>query len=177
MKFEQLPSVNRPTVNEDRYKYLKDSLLKGSLSLEQVRNKLIDLDQETFSRDASLANLYFLRDNEVVNFVNQNPEAVNGYNKLLSFTEFHVAQRLAINGDPNALAYFEEAAETARKVNGGEGWSSYVEGTILYVQGKEIPEDLIFKTEENNRQILMALNNGLKQRGKPLYSEDYGNFK
>ncbi len=42
------------------------------------------------------------------------------------------------------------------------------------MNGQEIPQELIDKSEQTrNAKILINLNKGLKERGYPLYEEDY----
>lgn len=176
MNLEQpMPSDSSSSEQEELvYKNLKEDLLNGHISLEEVRDKLIELDQKTNSRDASEMNLSFLRDPEVVQFLSKDPEAIAGYNRVLSFTEFHVAQRLALNNDQGSLSHFQESLDSAQQDKSNQSWCAYVKGTFLYVQGKEIPEDLISQCEQTrNAEILRNLNKGLKERERPLYKEDY----
>lgn len=164
------------SINQDEiYKSLKNDLLSGNILFEQVRNKLLELDQETLSRDAAETNLIFLRDPEIVEYISQNPEVYEIYNRFFGFTEFHIAQRLAIENNGSSLIHFQNALECANQDTSRDSWRAYVEGTLLYMQGKEIPEDLILKVEEErNAEILRNFNKGLKERGIPLYKEDYG---
>jgi hypothetical protein len=157
------------------YEFLKNGLLDGSLSLEKVRNKLVELDQATPTRDAADKNLQFLKDPQIVEYINQHPEMTEGYNRFLSFTEFHVAQRLTLDNPIEAINHFKMALENARVTQSdGESWASYIQGTLLYMEGKEIPEELIAKAEQSkNAQILKNFNKGLKARGFPSYLEDY----
>jgi hypothetical protein len=49
-----------------------------------------------------------------------------------------------------------------------------VEGTLMYIDGKEIPEEIQAKVDEQrNADILRNFNAGLKERGVPSYWEDY----
>ncbi len=166
--------VNREDEGRE-YGLLKSGLLDGSLSLEKVRDRLVELDQATPTRDAADENLQFLKDPQIVDYVNQHPDATEGYNHFLSFTEFHVAQRLTLDNPIEAISYFKMALEDARATQSdSESWSAYVKGTLLYMEGKEIPEELIAKAEQSkNAQILRSFNRGLKLRGFPSYLEDY----
>lgn len=166
-----------PTSNEDKknkYDSLKGDLFNGSISLEEARDKLMEWDQLTSSRDASDENLVFLRDPQIVEYINQHPEAQDKYHGFLSFTEFHVAQRIASNNPVEAIEHFRKALESAKVDKSNDSWAAYVEGSLLYLEGKEIPEELIRKVESSrNAQILRNFNAGLKERGAPSYVEDY----
>lgn len=158
----------------DVYKTLKDNVLNGSLSFSELRDRLLELDQKTPSRDACLTNLEFLKDSDIYGIVLKSPETADEYKKFLSFTEFHVAQKLAHENDQNSIFHFQEALKAAED-SGNEGWIAYIKGTLLYMEGKEIPEELIKKSSESGRNsdILRNLNEGLKHRGKPSHTEDY----
>ncbi|OGN27554.1 MAG: hypothetical protein A3A33_05030 [Candidatus Yanofskybacteria bacterium RIFCSPLOWO2_01_FULL_49_25] len=162
-------------VDRFEYKSLKEGLLNGSVSLEEVRNKLIGLDQSTLPRDASVENLNFLYDPQIVDFLNQQqPEVVEGYGRLLSFTEFHVAQSLVANNPQGAVDHFRKALESVRADQSVGSWTAYIEGTLLYMEGKEIPDDLIARVvEPRNLEILKNFNAGLRERGTPSYEKDY----
>lgn len=169
---EKFPPNNEGEKNQ--YDSLKEGLFNGSVSLEEVRDKLMEWDQSTPSRDASDENLKFLRDPQVVQYISQHPEAQEGYHGFLSFTEFHVAQRIAASNPTEAIEHFRKALESARVDQSDDSWAAYVEGSLLYMEGKEIPEDLIGKAESSrNAQILRNFNAGLKERGAPSYMEDY----
>lgn len=163
-----------PTNNEgekNKYDSLKKGLFNGSISLEEVRDKLMEWDQSTPSRDASDENLMFLHDPQIVDYIAQHPETKEGYHNFLSFTEFHVAQRIASSNPTEATEHFRKALESAQV----DHWAAYVEGSLLYMEGKEIPEELIEKAESSrNSQILRNFNAGLRERGAPSYMEDYG---
>lgn len=172
----QIKQIEKPTEQigaeseRNNYQSLKEELLKGSISLEQVRDKLVTFDQETASRDASESNLVFLRDTEIVDFVGKHLEANDSYQRLLSFTEFHVGQRRALEAVDTSIEHFKNALENAKDAS----WAAYIEGTLLYMQGKEISEDIISKaTDGRNSIVLRNLNEGLKSRGSPSYTEDY----
>jgi hypothetical protein len=136
----------------------------------------MQLDQSTPTRDAAIDNLTFLRDEDIVAHIDtQHTDIRDAYHKFFSFTAFHVGQSLALKQDTEALSYFQQALTEAQKGNFGSSWISYVEGTILYLQGKNISEDLIGKvTESRNAEILRNFNEGLEDRGTLKYIEDYG---
>lgn len=158
----------------NRYDSLKEGLFRGSISLEEIRDRLMEWDQATSSRDASDENLVFLYDPQIIEYVNQHPESREGYHGFLSFTEFHVAQRLASSNPMDAIEHFRKALEKAPVVQSDGSWVAYVEGSLLYMEGKKIPEKLIEKVESfRNAQILRNFNKGLKERGAPSYMEDY----
>jgi hypothetical protein len=154
------------------YINLKSDLLSGKLTFKDVRDKLFELDQQTESRDAAKENLNFLYDPEIVDLINSNPDYVDKYQSFLSLTEFHVAQELAIENKNNSLDHFKKALENSEK----DSWSAYIEGTIFYMEGKIIPDEIITKAKvmsERNAKILLNFNLGLKKRGNILYEEDY----
>ncbi len=159
------------------YSLFKKSLLSGSLSFDELIDKLFALDQSTPARDASENNLRLMKDPEVVDWVNSHPEILDSYYVFLSLTEFHVGQRLAVAGSDETLDHFKEALRFASFDSGGESWAAYVEGTILYMQAEQIPEALIIKAEQEGRngQILRNFNKGLAKRGFASYLEDYSN--
>lgn len=169
-----MDNFEAPKSKENIYSSLKQGLLSGARSLEQVRNELVDMDQRTSLHEAAILNLEFLRDIEVVEFVFSHPESREGYERLLSLTEFHVAQRQAIEGNPGAVGHFQAALEASLSVTGNGAWTAYVKGTILYMQGGTIPENIIAEVvDEKNVQVLKNLNDGLQHRGHPSYKEDY----
>lgn len=158
----------------DKYISLKNNLLSRLISLEEMRDKLIEYDQSTSSHDASDENLVFLYDPQIVEYISQHPEAQKEYYGFLSFTEFHVAQRLASSNSTEAIKHFKKASEHAQVSQSDESWEAYLKGTILYMEGKKIPEELIKKAKfSRNVQILRNFNAGLKERGTPSYIEDY----
>jgi len=156
---------------QSNYEVLRSGLFGGSLSFDEVRQRLYEFDQATPTRDASEDNLKFLYDSEVVKFVHDHPETLQGYKSTLSFTEFHVAQRMAWAGSEDAAEHFKKALENT---DSNSSWAAYIAGTLLYAEGKEIPEDLIMKADKGrNREILRNFNEGLKLRGVQNYQEDY----
>lgn len=165
----------REEAEKDRINSLKKRLLNGIISFEETRNELIVADRSTPSRDASEENLEFLYDPQIAEFVDsQQPEVISGYYRLLSFTEFHVAQRLAADHPQEAIEHFRKALGSAERGRSSKSWVSYIEGTLLYMEGREIPDDLITKIAElKNADVLRSLNIGLQQRGRPSYLEDY----
>ncbi len=167
---EEFPQIDQESRNP-KYVFLKEGLLNGSTSLEEVRNALLELDQSTPSRDAAEENLYFLYDPQIVEYINQHPEALSGYRIFLSFTEFHVAQRLTSRNPNDAIEHFNKALACA---SSDKSWAAYVEGSLLYMGGKKIPEELIVRVQQpRNVQILRNLNAGLEKRGTVFYEEDY----
>lgn len=165
--FEQY--INQES-QENPYISLKKKLLRKEISLIEIRNQLLKMDQKTPTHEAAESNLEFLKDPDIVEFVNSQPDALDNYKRFLSFTEFHIAQLHASENNTDALGHFRSALDSSLDQN----WSAYIQGTILYIQGKEIPEELILGTEnEKNIQVLRNLNAGLKSRGNPSYREDY----
>lgn len=162
-------------MNKDFYSSLKEQLLHNNISFLVIRDVLMQLDQSTPTRGASIDNLNFLMDEDIVAYIEKHVDVQEVYHKFISFTVFHVGQSLALKQDTDALLYFQQTLTEAQKGNFGSSWIAYIEGTILYLQGKTIPEDLIGKvTESRNAEILRNFNEGLKDRGTVEYREDYG---
>jgi len=165
---------NKENSKEDIYHSLKKDFINGQITFLEVRDRLLELDQNTLDRENSDKNLDFLNDPEILNLVSQSKENLTGYYRFLSFTEFHVGQRLAMGKIEDASLHFRESLKNARLGESDESWCSYVEGTIIYIEGNQIPEDVIEKVkEEPNKNILVRLNKGLKERGFPDYKLDY----
>lgn len=163
-----------PSPQENKYHILKSSFLNGNLSFEEVRNKLLDFDQETNEREASDDNLSFLKDPEIYNLVSKSEDDLNAYHGFLSLTEFHIGQRLAFQNSEEAITFLQNSLNSAETGKMDEGWISYIKGTLIYSTGKEIPQDVIEKVDnETNKNILEKLNQGLKERGFPDYKLDY----
>ena len=151
---------------------LKEKLLNGEISFGFLKDRLLENDQVDLERTASLKNLELLSQLELVGYVKENPEIIEEYYRFLSFTEFHVAQNFIKNNE--SLSYFENALLHAKKGKSDEAWVAYIEGTLLYLKGQPVPEELITKTiVSGNDLILNNFNNGLKERGIPSYLEDY----
>lgn len=159
------------------YQCLKEDLLSGVRTAEEVCGRLLGLDQATTTRDAADYNLKFLQDVEITAFVEAHPEVQEGYYKFLSLTEIHVAQRLAFSGQDTALDHFKATLAAGELANQEDWGVAYIEGTILYMQGKKIPDEIIERAREaprdRNIQILENFNKGLAERGFPSYSEDF----
>lgn len=161
---------------DDPYEAMKEALLRGEMSLSEAQEKIIELDQSTLSREKAVENLKFLLDEEIVAFIDKNAtdKEKQGYKALLGFTEFHVAQKLTKENPAESLKFFKEAWENIKNVPWGDSWKAYVEGTILYMENKEIPEDLIERAGKGrNAQILKNFNEGIEERGVSNYTEDY----
>ncbi len=172
-KFEQIQ--NKENKENKRYELLKEGLVSGDMSLEAIAKQLIEFDQSTPSRELAKDNVDFLKDKEVVDFVQTlNPEVVKGYHRLLSFFEFHVAQQLANKNTEEAKEFFQNSLEDAKQGGSKDDWLAYIEGTLLYINGQTIPEDIIDRvTEPRNAKILKRFNNGLRERNGPDYDKDY----
>lgn len=156
------------------YSYLKRKFLNGELNFLEVRDKLLELDQENLDREGSDKNLDFLRDPEIFNLFSESKESLSVYHRFLSFTEFHIGQRLAMRKIEDAISHFKESFKNAILGESDESWCSYIEGNILYMEGNQIPDSLIEKVkEEQNKNILINFNKGLKERGFPDYELDY----
>ena len=166
---------SRELPTEGDYKDLKGKLLAGDLSFDLINKKLMEFDQATPTRDAADENIKFLYDPELLQYIQEHPETTGSYKDILGFTEFHVAQRLAIAGSiEEAVKHFKKSLENAADNN--KAWQAYVEGSIMYGEGKEIPLSTIETARglsQRNADILQHFNAGLSERGKPSYLEDY----
>lgn len=161
-------------MNKESHSSLKEQLLHNNISFLAARDVLMQLDQSTPTRDASIDNLNFLMDEDIVAYIDKHVDVQDAYHKFVSLTAFHVGQSLALKQDTDALLYFQQSLTEAQKGNFGSSWIAYVEGTILYLQDKNIQEELIGKvTESRNAEILRNFNEGLVNRGDSQYKEDY----
>lgn len=173
---EHFESSREPENTKNIYENLKSDLISGNITLNELQDKLLELDQSTLSRDAAEDNLKFLYDPEIINYIKENPDAIIGYHRFLSFTEFHVAQRIAGTNPNEAINHFKKSLESARIDQSEKGWLAYVEGTLLYMEGREIPNEIISQAEQipQNATILKHFNAKLAEKGTPSYEEDYG---
>lgn len=176
-------NTENPERLQNVYDLLKIHLLDGDISFEDVRKELMEMDQSTNMHDASEDNLVFLEDPDIVKyFSSQSEEVVSYYNSTLSFARFHVAQRRILIDDnaEEGLRLFKKSLENRTD----NSFTAYIQGTVLYLEGKEIPEELILKAEikdfkegtpntQRNMTILRNFNRGLKERGNISYKEDY----
>ena len=170
-----MESFRKKKHNEEKVPSLKNRLLNGQISLEEFRDILFKRDQSDLTRKASLENLRILTDPEVVQFLQRNLEDKREYYRFLSLTEVHIAQILYQRGEEDeGFSHFNRALSYAREAKMDESWVAYLEGTLAYLEGKEIPKEVIEKvTEPRNKEILIHFNEGLKERGRPSYFEDY----
>lgn len=156
---------------------LKNQLLRGEIGLLEFRSKILELDQSSPDRKNALENLNLLSSPDLAEYINNQDESIKkGFLRLKGFTEFHVFQIKAGQNDPNAVNILEQALEDyeAGKDEHSESFTNYIKGTLLYMQGQEIKNEILEKVkEENNLKILKRMNSGLKTRGFPSYSEDY----
>lgn len=163
----------RPKEDSSLYAKLKKELLNGEINFEDLIDKLLELDQSTLARSASEDNLKFLFSSEVTDYIQQRQELAEEYYHFVSFTEFHVAQIHALEDTYSATERFRNAFEAAC-MQSDKSWRAYTEGTLLYMEGKVIPQELIDAVEEpENVQILKNLNQGLVKRGHASYKQDY----
>jgi len=169
--------VSEEKINNEEYLKIKDDLLSGELSLREFREKIIELDQSNIFRTKSISNLELLRDPEVVNFIfsKNDLEAESYYKKLLSLTEFHAGQVELNNKENKGVVHIKEALRIAEESDDDSRWINYLKGTVFYLNGQEIPEEILeeVKDSDNNYKILKSFNRGLKERGYPEYLVDY----
>lgn len=162
----------------DKYVELKRQLLSGELEPEQVRNAIIDMDQETPERDASVANYEFLIDPEIVTFIESQPDDIQkGYYRTLSFTELHIAQREGFAGNnERALNLLEKSLEHSLKDDRFQENIEYRKGLIAYFKkDTDALKNVInsHKCTETNQKILEKMLQGLTTRDNVNYLEDY----
>lgn len=170
-KFEQIQNQEN---EEDKYEALKAQYLNGGVALGSVLEKLTEFDQSTAMRDAAHENLTFLYDPQIVSEVSRSPESCAAYARFLNFTEFHVGQRLALSGSSEAIEHIKNSLKLSSADPGQSSWAAYVNGTLMYLEGKQIPESVIADVrEEINANVLRSLNDGLMRRSYPLYKADY----
>ncbi len=158
------------------HKKLKQMLIDKKINFENVRDKLLELDQNDIYRTTSESNLDFLLDPEVIKYVESSSDSdKNIYHNFLSLTEFHVGQRVVEDSKEVAINHFKNALSSYEKCNEQScSWSNYIKGTICYLEGNKIDEEIIYSIDEfANASILENLNHGLKTRGYPSYMEDY----
>ncbi len=176
MNLETKNAFSQEKIITNEYLKIKNDLLSGILSIHDFRGKLLELDQSDCSRVRSINNLEILKDREVINFIfsKNDKETEDSYKKFLSFTEFHVGQIELINKNNNGIIHIKEALKLAEE-SGDDRWISYLKGTVFYLEGKEISEEILdsVKDLDNNYKILKSFNAGLRERGYPDYSIDY----
>lgn len=170
-------TASQENIIDNQYLRVKNDLLSGALSVYDFRDKLLELDQSDISRIKSINNLEILKDPEVVDFVfsKNDQEIERSYKRFLGFTEFHVGQIELNNKNDNGVVHIKEALKLAEESDGDDGWINYLKGTIFYLNGQEIPEEILegVKDSNNNYKILKSFNSGLKERGYPEYLVDY----
>lgn len=156
---------------------VKSELLEGKISLREFSDKIIELDQITLDRKNALENLNILSSPDLVEYVEKQDEDIKkSFFRLRGFTEFHVFQIKAEHNEPDALTFLKEALEDynmGRNLD-SENFIKYIEGTLMYMQGEEISDEILKELkEDNNLKILKRMNDGLIRRGYPSYNEDY----
>jgi hypothetical protein len=101
----------------------------------------------------------------------QSEDVQEGYLVFLSFTEFHIRQIKAFEGDDiEALTYFKKAVEHEYKESDGYG-----RATLAYFQNdpQKLEQLIDASIMGNNLLILQNMLKGLKERGQPDYRADY----
>lgn len=171
---EQYPQQEEMYVD---YKELKANMLNGEVDLKQIKERLLQADQSTLSREASYSNLEFLVDKETISFIEkQDTEIQRSYYGFLSFTYLHVAQNEVFKGNADeGLEKFRNAFVCELKGLAHPDNIAYKRGSIAYLE-KDIGtlEDSIDRLEEGrNKEILINMLEGLKTRGYPDYLADY----
>lgn len=161
-----------------------DEMLVGNVSPEQVRNKMFERDQATPDRGGADENLRLLERPDVKDYFEKNknvPGMYEGYERVLSFAAFHVAQREAMANGRDSIKHLEASLEAAKRgaVPGYDSWIDYIKGTLAYMQG-DIPllekcsQALPSTGEEKvNKHVLGKLLAGLRKNGLPDYGRDY----
>lgn len=170
-------SLENPKLNIDIYENLKKEFLSGNIKPEELRNVLKNLDQSTPDRIFSIKNLDFLLDNDVQNFIlTLSEDIIKNYYQFLSFTQLHVGQIKAFDGNNNeALILFKESLENEYKGHSFLENISYKKATIAYFENDidSLEKNISLESRENNNKILKNMLKGLKERGYPDYKLDY----
>lgn len=92
-----------------------------------------------------------------------------------SLNLFHEGQDAALDGDiETALNKINQSLEIAKDDNDSE-WTSYLEATIVYLNGDLDKLKSLVDKAGNNIEVLSRLAKGLELRGIPNYKEDYSN--
>lgn len=164
-----------PETQKNVFDELRQKLSDGIITSKEFLDNFFVEDQSTTNISVIEKDLEFLCSPYIENYFNSKPEYVDEYKRILSITEFHFAQRLAIENLDGFLIHFQKALDSANDSH----WAAYIQGTIAYLEGKEISEQIIknaeipHHTDQRNSDILRNFNVCLKQRGKPSYREDY----
>lgn len=175
-----LESYKQP--EEEMYSELKSGVLSETISLEDLQLRLIKLDQSTPDRRYSVHNLELLKDQEVISFLEKQPEVIQKkYYNFLSFTEFHVGQVEACDfkDQEQALKHFKQAliAFEQGEVDADyrQEWGTYIKGTIAYLENdvESLTKYQSLIADKQNGKVLLRLKEGLEKRGTPNYSTDY----
>ena len=160
------------------YNTLKADLFNGSRELKEIKEILKAKDQETLTHEAAPDNLVFLTDEEIVQFMSTQPEDIQqGYKQFLSFTEWHVGQQKIFSGDMEAgVALFKKSLEHDKEGYAFPTNMAHKAGTLAYFDGDIAGlEHAISQIEDGhtNKNVLIRLLNGLRERGAPDYVTDY----
>lgn len=152
---------------------LKEKVLSGEMTIDKLTNALIGFNRDNpqYTPEESLE---FLQDTNVAKTFLENEFSREKYNELLSIVQFQCAETYAIKDSPTALSYLEQALNTAQLFSKPKpAWSAFVQGTILYLLGKQIPQGILDTVSGRNKTILTAFNQGLAMHGEPRYARDY----
>ena len=163
----------------ENLRVLKENLVAQGSS-EDIRTRLADIERRVVSnsRDKAKGILRVIDDPEVEHFMlRQETGVTEHYYKLLSVTYFQIAQQVLIDGSAQMERYAVFELETAlRRARSGKAeadWVAYIQGTISYLRGDVISQEIIDTAGVENARILSRLNAGLAQRGRPSYKDDY----
>lgn len=159
------------TENGETYESLKEKVLSGEITLEKVVDSLIQLDNGNV-RYTPEDSLTFLQTPEIAKTFLENEFSKEKYSQLVSLIQFQCAQMHASKESPKAIPFLEDALATTQLFS-KPAWSAYVQGTLLYLYGKQIPEGILQTVSEKHKVILTSLNEGLAKNGEPRYTRDY----
>jgi tetratricopeptide (TPR) repeat protein len=163
--------------NFDTYSDFKKKLLSREITPQELRDRLLALDQSSDDRSHAIANLDFLKDPDIVSWFQDNGEYLAKYYDFLSFTEFHVGQvRACSDGNyEEAQRYFKNALETSEKAGENEDWKNYIKATRAYFLSdiEAVEKWMEILPEGKNKEKVRSLLKGLQERGRPDYVVDY----
>jgi hypothetical protein len=170
---------------KELYQTLKQELLSGKKTPEQVKLILVSgLDQKSLKREAAFDNVAFLEDSEVKNFFeHQDNETFKTYKRVLSGEYWHSGQIEALHNQDTkkAAQYFLKArqlfSECGFRDEKDSGYLTYIEATCLYLQNKEIPQNLLERvykySPDRNGKIVERMIDSQKQGLEVNYERDY----
>ena len=96
----------------------------------------------------------------------------NEYWYAVSLELFHLAQNFAIQMDTEAAASRLREAIVAAEKSADIGWLHYIKGTSMYLANDPDGLHACIAQADENSNILIRLEKGLRDRGGPDYQKD-----